>query len=162
MYDIYIYIPLCFIHAHTLYKHIIYNIILIGAIWYAILPRQRFTNSGTLIPADLLVLFWSTPGAGSGREEAQGLFDHFQSSIVKHADGDFGTHSPTGYWTIFCPPFPTGRPCPEQGWLEGLHLSVWRMPMRIYGRSKRLWRTRWQLEFYNAFMFTFTSAFVFF
>ena len=47
-----------------------------------ILPKQRFTNRGTSIP-DLLVLciLISTPGAGSGREEAQGLH-HFQSSSM--------------------------------------------------------------------------------
>ena len=72
------------------------------------------------------------------------------------ADGDFGTHYTTGYRTIFCPPFTTGRPC-EEGWLAGLHSSVWRMLMRIYGRSKRPWRTRWQLDFYNASNFTYST-----
>lgn len=72
------------------------------------------------------------------------------------ADGDFGTHYTTGYRTIFCPPFTTGRPC-EEGWLAGLHSSVWRMLMRIYGRSKRPWRTRWQLDFYNACNFTYRT-----
>lgn len=79
---------ICYIHYTYTYIYIFFTI------WYVymksdlwnkkcvILPKQRLTNRGTSIP-DLLVLYIliSTPGAGSGREEAQGLH-HFQSSSM--------------------------------------------------------------------------------